>query len=115
MINLMPDATDEDIEKIEKALDKADSISKMLADGKSLDEIAKIVTGDENLKIIEDDLKAEYECLCSIEKIKNGIILLGKEELEKIFSEQDNINVKCQFCNNEYDFVKEDFEEFLNS
>ena len=44
-----------------------------------------------------------------------GIILLGKEELEKIFSEQENINVKCQFCNNEYDFVKEDFEEFLNS
>ena len=115
MINLMPDATDEDIEKIEKALEKADSISKMLADGKSLEEIAKIVTGDEKLKIIEEDLKVEYECLCSIEKIKNGIILLGKEELEKIFSEQDNINVKCQFCNNEYDFVKEDFEEFLNS
>lgn len=111
MINLMPDATEEDIEKIEKAIEKSDSISKMLADNKTLEQIAEIVTGDKNLKIIEEDLKVKYECSCSIEKIKNGIILLGKEELEKIFSEQENINVKCQFCNKEYNFKKEDFEQ----
>ena len=44
-------------------------------------------------------------------KIKiNTQIKLDNQRLE-----EDNINVKCQFCNNEYDFVKEDFEEFLNS
>ena len=114
MINLMPDATEEDILKIEQAVANSENISKMLGDGKTLEEIAKIVTGDENLKIIDKDLKVEYECLCSIEKIKNGIILLGKEELENIFSEEEKINVKCQFCNKEYDYYKNDFEDFLN-
>ena len=61
MINLMPDATEEDILKIEKALTEAPSISGLLDENKSLEEIAKIITG-QNVKLLEDDLKIEFEC-----------------------------------------------------
>lgn len=52
MINLMPDATEEEISKIEEAVSKAPTISEMLEEEKSLEEIVKIVTGDEHPKII---------------------------------------------------------------
>lgn len=113
MINLMPEATDEDIVKLENALNNADSMSKMLEDKKSLEEIAKIVTGDEDIEILESNLETGYNCDCNEDRIKRGIILLNKEDFDEIFKYEDKINVKCEFCNKEYNFYKSDFEKRL--
>lgn len=113
MINLMPEATEEDIIKLENAVNNADSISKMLEDNKSLEEIAKIVSGDENIEILEEKLETEYNCDCNEDRIKRGIILLNKEDFEEIFKYEEKINVKCEFCNKEYNFYKKDFEKRL--
>lgn len=113
MINLMPEATEEDIIKLENAVNNADSISKMLEDNKSLEEIAKLITSDQEIEILEDSLETEYNCDCNEDRIKRGIILLNKEDFEEIFKYEDKINVKCEFCNKEYNFYKSDFEKRL--
>ena len=113
MINLMPEATEEDIIKLENAVNNADSISKMLEDNKSLEEIARIITSDQEMEILEDSLETEYNCDCNEDRIKRGIILLNKEDFEEIFKYEDKINVKCEFCNKEYNFYKSDFEKRL--
>lgn len=113
MINLMPDATEEEISKIEEALSKAPSISELLSQKKTLNEIAKIVTGDDNIKLLEDDLEIKFECDCSKEKIERGLISIGKEELNKIIEEDGKAEIICQFCNKKYDFSKEELEEIL--
>ena len=113
LINLMPDATEDEISKIENALEKAPSISKMLSDKLNLEEIAKIVTGDENVIILEDNLKIEYRCDCSKEKFERGLISLGKEEIQKIIEEDGHANTKCHFCGKEYNFGKEELEKLI--
>lgn len=113
MINLMPEATEEDIIKLENAVNNADSISKMLEDNKSLEEIAKIITSDQEIEILEDSLETEYNCDCNEDRIKRGIILLNQDDFEEIFKYEDKINVKCEFCNKEYNFYKSDFEKRL--
>lgn len=113
IINLMPDATEEDIVKIENALEKAPSISQMLADNKSLEEIAKIVSGDE-VKLLEEDLNIEFECDCNKEKFEKGLISLGKKELNKMIEEDGKADVSCHFCNKIYHFTKENLEKLLN-
>lgn len=113
MINLMPEATEEDIIKLENAVNNADSMSKMLEDNKSLEEIARIITSDQEIEILEDSLETEYNCDCNEDRIKRGIILLNKEDFEEIFKYEDKINVKCEFCNKEYNFYKSDFEKRL--
>lgn len=115
LINLMPDATEDEISKIERALEKAPSISKMLSDKLSLEEIAKIVTGDENIIILEDNLKIEYRCDCSKEKFERGLISLGKEEIQKIIDEDGHANTKCHFCRKEYNFEKEELEKIIKN
>ena len=64
MIQLMPDATEEDIVSIEDSLKNAPSITTMISENKSLEEIARIVTGDENIMVLAQDPKIEYECDC---------------------------------------------------
>lgn len=113
MINLMPDATENEISKIEEALNKAPSISELLSQKKSLEEIAKIVTGDENIKLLEDNLEIKFECDCNKEKFEKGLISIGKEDLTKIIEEDGKAEIVCQFCNKKYNFNKEELENLL--
>ncbi len=115
MINLMPDATEEDIVNIENAIKKAPSISQMLDQNYSLEKIAETVTGDTDIKLIDEDIKIVYECDCSKEKFEKGMISLGKDEIKKIIEEDEKADIKCQFCNKEYHFSKEDLENILKN
>ena len=112
-ISLMPDATEEVICKIEEAVKSSDSISKMLDDKLSLEEIARKVTGDENIKVIDKNISPEYKCDCSKEKIERGLIAIGKKELEDIINTDGKANTICHFCNKEYHFTKEDLEKLI--
>ena len=111
IINPMPDATEEEISKIEEAIKKAKPISEMLDDEMTLEEIAKIVTGDENIETLEQDLDVIYKCNCSKEKIDSGIISLGKEEISKIIQEDGKLEAECHFCHKKYQFSLEELKE----
>ena len=111
----MPDATDEDISNVEKGIFEAGAISKMLDENLSLLDIAKKVTGDKKIKVIEDCKVPVYKCDCSKEKMKNALIAIGKEELENIIKEDGKAELVCHFCNKKYEFNKEELEKNLNN
>ena len=114
LLNLMPDAEEDVIVKIEDALSKAPAISKMLDDDESLENIVKIVSGDENPELIEDSLKIEYECDCSRDKIEKALISIGEKDLREIYNDNKDEEVVCNFCNKKYSFSHEDIGKMLN-
>ena len=113
IIKPMPDATNEDISNLEQNIFKAGAISKMLDEKLSLEEIAKKITGDEDIKLIEDDINPKYQCDCNKNRFERGLISIGKEELKKLIETQDKIETTCQFCNKKYEFTKQEIEELL--
>ncbi len=113
LLNLMPDATDEVITKIENAITNSPSITQMLEDGLNVQEIAEKITGDDNLMVLNKELSIKYECDCNKEKFYSGISSLGKEEIKKIIEEDGKAHVKCQFCNKEYEFSKEELLKLI--
>ena len=115
LINPMPDATEEDITKVEQAIFKAGAISRMLNENLSLLEIAKKVTGDDKIKIIEENIEPIYECDCSKEKMAKGLATLGKTEFEDIIQNDGKAELICHFCNKKYQFSKEELEKIKDS
>ena len=113
LITLMPDATEEEIVKIEEALKKADSISKMLDDGKELIEIAEEVTGDSNLMYFEDDNVPQYVCNCSREKMEKNLITIGKDEIRDIIEKDGKAELVCHFCNKKYVFNEKELRNLI--
>lgn len=113
LITPMPDATEEEISKVEKGIFEAGAISKMLDNNFSLSEIAKKVTGDKNIKVIEDNKVPKYKCNCSKEKMAEALISIGKKELEDIIREDGKAELVCHFCDKKYNFTKEELEEIL--
>ena len=113
IINPLPDATDEDITKIEQAISNSKPISAMLDEDMTLEQIAKTVTGDENIEVLKQDLRVQYKCNCSKEKFERGIRSLGKEEIKTILEEDGRIDTECNFCHKKYHFSKEELEFFI--
>ena len=113
LITPMPDATDEEISQIEKSIFEAGAISKMLDQNLTLLEIAKKVTGDKNVKRLEEDRTPVYKCDCSKEKMSKALISIGKKDLEDIIKEDEKAELVCHFCNKKYQFTKEELEKLL--
>ena len=111
IITPMPDATEEEISKIEQSIFKAGAISKMLDKNLNLQEIAKLITGDENIKLIEENITPIYECDCSKELMANALATLDKKELKTIIEEEGKAEIVCHFCNKKYYFSKEELEK----
>ena len=115
LINPMPDATDEEITKVEQSIFKAGAVSKMLDENLTLLEIAKKVTGDENVKILEENIIPIYECDCSKEHMADGLATIGKEDLEEIINTDGKAELVCHFCNKKYQFSKKELEEIRDN
>lgn len=111
-LSLMPDATDKEISIIEEKIKNIDPISKMLDENKTLEEIAKAITGDKDLKILSE-LTPQYNCNCSKERCEKGLIAIGRKELESIINEEEKIDIVCNFCDSKYTFTKEELQKIL--
>lgn len=115
LINPMPDAKEEEISKVEQAIFQAGAMSKMLDEKLSLQEIAKKITGDENVEIIEQNIIPLYECDCSKEHFADGLATIGKEELQDMIDTEGKAELVCHFCNKTYPFSKQDLEEIIKN
>lgn len=113
IISPMPDATEEEISKVEQAIFKAGAISKMLDNNLTLEEIAKKITGDENVQVMDDSIEPVYECGCNKEKFAEGLATLGKKQLTELIEEDEKAEIQCQFCNKKYNFNKNELIEIL--
>ena len=111
IVQLMPDATEEDISILEKNLSQIPPISKMLENNMTLEDIAGMITGDGMLFMVGEDLLPKYKCDCQKSRIENGLISLGKKELEDIINTDGKAEVECKFCKKKYTFSKEDLEK----
>lgn len=115
LINPMPDATETDISTVEQAIFKAGAMSKMLDQNLTLEEIAKKITGDENVEILEDDIVPEFKCDCSKEHMQEALMTIGKEELQDIIEKEGKAELVCHFCNKKYQFNKQELEDILKN
>lgn len=115
IITPMPDATNEEISQVEQSIFKAGAISKMLDRNLSLKEIAKKITGDENIKLIEENITPIYECDCSKEYMADALATLDKKELKSMIEEDGKAELTCHFCNKKYYFSKEELEEIASN
>jgi molecular chaperone Hsp33 len=112
ILQLMPDVSEETIEKIEQNLSKISSVTTLLDEGKGPKEILEILCEGLDPKII-DIIPVGFKCNCSKERVSKALISVGKEELSKIVEEEDSINLHCDFCNTDYEFTKAELEELL--
>ena len=115
IVTSMPDATEDELFILENRLQEAKPISQMLDENMSLLDIAKDITGDVNIKVLEEEQKEpKYECNCSKDRMENALISLGKEEIKNIIEEDGKAEIVCHFCNKKYEFNKQELQNLID-
>ena len=112
IIQLLPDATDEMIDRLEKKLATIPYVSDLLDMGATPEDILHMILGDFDLKIM-DKIPTTFYCNCTRERVEKALISIGKDELEKIIREDKKANLHCHFCSKEYDFNEEQLVALL--
>lgn len=112
MIQLMPFATDEVIDKLEANLSKVTSVTNLLGEGKSLEDILGILLEGLDPEVV-DEVEPSFYCSCSKERVSRALASLGMDELNSMIEDAQPINVHCDFCNSDYEFTPDELKELL--
>lgn len=112
IIQLMPFAQEELIDKLEKKLQSMESVTAYLDRGLGPEELLEALLGEFGLEILER-MDAEFSCNCSKERVEKAIISIGRKELNEMVQEGKPIEVKCHFCNEAYEFTIEDLKKII--
>ena len=112
LIQLLPGAPDDVIDRLEAGIQRAGAVTKMLEAGMTPEDILGQVVGDLGVVFMETT-EVSYKCYCSRDRVTSALISLGRKELEEIKAEGKTFPVECQFCDTVYEFTPEDIEELL--
>lgn len=110
ILQLMPGAKEEFIDEIEKNIGSLQSVTALIQNGETPEELMKAVLSDMEFEIT-DSLPVEFRCDCSKERILHSLATLPKKDLDELILGGEGIEVKCQFCSRAYQFNPEDLKE----
>jgi len=109
LIELLPDANEEDILYLEELSKKLEPISSVLSKRNDYIDYLKELFPD---YVYLDEMPIAYVCDCNKQRFIDGVLTLPKDEIDEILKEKD-IEVKCEFCNKIYKITKQDIESCL--
>ena len=112
IVQVMPGCDEKTLSKLENSIQGLMSVTDMLKEGMSTEDIIKYVMLGFDIDILETN-QIGYLCDCSVERMEKAIISLGKKEISDIIDEQGEAEIVCHFCNNAYKFDKNQLEDML--
>lgn len=112
IIQLMPFAEEEVITKLEQNLAAFSTVTKVLDEGKTPEEMLAMLLGDMDLEIM-DTMPARFFCNCDKKRVEKAIISIGEKDIKEMIEDGKEIEVNCHFCNTAYHFSVEELKDML--
>lgn len=109
IVQVMPGLTDEELTRLEKAVAALPPVTSLLDQGETPEGIIRWLVGDEF--VIHETLDIRFQCKCSRERVTDSLISVGPIELQSMIDEDGQAELVCHFCNEKYQFNKEQLEQ----
>ena len=112
IVQVMPFIEDEVLNKLEANIQKIQSVTSMLDNEHTPEQMLEQVLEGLDLEIT-DTMPAQFYCNCSKKRIEKAIISIGKKDIQEMIDEGKEIEVKCHFCNTAYKYTVDELKELL--
>ncbi|MDD3221363.1 MAG: Hsp33 family molecular chaperone HslO [Lachnospiraceae bacterium] len=113
ILQLMPFAQEETIERLEKNIGKLPSVTTMLEEGNTPEDIIARVLDGMDVEVM-DKLPTQFACNCTKDRVEKAIVSIGRDEIQAMIDDKEPIEVNCHFCNSHYIFSIDELKEILN-
>lgn len=113
LIQLLPDAPYTVIDQLELDLMRHPSPAELILKYKdNYGELLDNMLPGLDIKIL-DEQDLSWKCDCNRHKMEKVLVSIGKEDLESIASDDEDIEVVCDYCKNKYSFSPDEVKELL--
>ncbi len=112
IIQLMPFAQEEVIRKLEENVAGLKSVTTLLEEGNTPEQILSLLLGDMGLEITEKT-PVRFWCGCSKERVEKVLYSLKKEDLQEMAEEGKDVELHCHFCNTNYVFTADELKKMV--
>lgn len=103
LLQLLPGATDAEIDTLEKNIAAMPSVTEMLRAGKTPKDMMELAMAGFAPQVL-DERTVGYQCDCSEERTKGMLLSLGRAELVRMRDEAPHCEVVCHFCHSRYQY-----------
>ncbi|MCR5235615.1 MAG: Hsp33 family molecular chaperone HslO [Lachnospiraceae bacterium] len=112
IVQLMPDVADPVIDALEVNLKKVTSVTELLAQGKTPEEMLELLLDGLGMTVL-DTSPAAFKCDCSPARIERALLAAGREELQHMVEEGREIEMVCSFCGKKYIVSVDELKKLL--
>ena len=109
LLQLLPYASEETVDKIEKNLPLITNVSSLIADGATKEQLLDRAFAGIEYDVF-DEIPAVYRCDCDRNRILSALRGFSEKDIGDLFADTDEIEVCCRFCDKKYKFRKEDIQ-----
>ena len=109
IVQLLPNASDEVIDRLEENLSKIKSVTAFFENGLSAEDLICVICEGMDPEIT-DTIPVRFYCNCSRERVEKALISIGHKELDDMIADGKEVNLNCGFCNTDYTFSVEDLK-----
>ena len=112
IIQLMPFAQEEVIQKLEEKISGLKPVTTLLEEGNTPEQILSLILGDMGLEIMEKT-PVQFLCGCTKERVEKVLYSLKKEERKEMIAEGRDVELHCHFCNTDYVFTVDELKKMI--
>lgn len=112
IIQVMPGATDEQIDNLEKMVSQLPPITKLISEGANAEDILGFALSSFASYTMEK-FDVNYKCDCCMDRIERAVASLGRKEIEDIIEKQGEAEITCHFCKKTYKVTKDRLLELI--
>lgn len=110
LIQMMPDANEEDLAAAEKAVNSLRPVSSLVMEGKTARELALDLF--EDVAVLEER-DVFFKCDCSKDRFMGALSTLDMKDLQEMKDEDHGCEITCQFCSKQYHFTEKELESIM--
>ncbi len=107
LLQVLPGALAEDIEKLEANVRRLEPVTTMLAKGMTVEEMCEKALEGFTVEKLEE-MPVHYACTCSREKYYAALATLEPDELETLPTKDGQVETVCPYCCRKYYFSTEE-------
>lgn len=110
LVQVLPSATDEDIDAIEAVFSKLLPVSTLMIDNEAEDVFNSLFDDVELLH----STPIEYFCGCNKDQMYNALRTLSNEDLEEMIRDDKGAQLECHYCHSKYLFNEADLQALID-
>ncbi len=112
VIQMMPDANEDDIVYSEELIKDIGSISQQIFNQQDVSKLAIKLFKD--IEILEET-ELSFRCDCSLEKMYSALITLSSKDIQDMIDQDHGCEIVCQYCGKKYRFSEEQLKGIIAS